>query len=130
MMTMEIWIKGVLSVLENIASIQYQKKTWFPSSPKYDNSFGEMICMLYDDMIFDRFIEKLQENQNLQEDVTKIACFRDELNCFVNKVPNNEDPLKIINDPEWISLTNEAKEICAILKKILLKKSYVNFISP
>lgn len=130
MMTRKIWIKNVLSVLNEIASIQYQKKVFFPSDYKYHTDFSEMICVLYSDMDFEGLIIQLQKNQNLGEDIAKIACFRDRLNRFFDKVPHNESPLKIINNSEWISLTEEAKGVCAILKNILLNKSYVNLISP
>jgi hypothetical protein len=108
MITRELWLANIVSVVQQMADINFQKKHWFGggniiSSPEGD--FGD----LFDDHFFDEFLESPMINLSAEQ---KIAgeIFRDKINDYFDKFSVIPEPDIIINDPEWYDVRKSAQD--------------------
>jgi hypothetical protein len=112
----EIWGNNVFNAIKDISDLDLQKLAWLGKHPVYISSFTEVIATLYDDFDFERYI-KYYESVKGKDKLYKLLI---ELNEMINKYKANGYEIeleykgteRILGDPQWIEITNKAKEIC------------------
>jgi hypothetical protein len=112
----EIWGNNVFNAIKDISDLDLQKLAWLCKHPVYISSFTEVIATLYDDFNFERYI-KYYESVKGKDKLYKLLI---ELNEMINKYKANGYEIeleykgteRILGDPQWIEITNKAKEIC------------------
>lgn len=103
----QIWEKNLLNAIKDFSDIDFQRRAWLGKDPQYISSFSEVICVLYDDNNFDRYIKYL-ESIRRDDDLKNLMS---ELDQIINEYEEAETDEFILTDPKWIEITNKAKEI-------------------
>lgn len=111
-----LWKENICNAIKDLANIEVQKLTWSGKHPKYISSFTETLSALYDDFDFERYIEYHKSTKG-EDEFYKIIS---ELNSLLNEYKKfgYEAELMaggyvvILNDVNWINITNKAKEVC------------------
>lgn len=112
-MDSELWRSQVLAVLERIADEDYQRLAWF-NRHREISSPGELICQLYDDHLFDDFVES--EGIGLLPDQRREARrFSELMTEFCEATPNKLDAHLVIDDPRWVKIREEARQLLRVL---------------
>lgn len=100
--------------IKEISDLDLQRKLWLNKNNDTGLifSYTELMNSLFDDLMFDDFVDNtiIRENWNLAF-VEKMNQLRSYLNDYQEK-QNDEE---IIKDPEWIKISQFAKEILDIL---------------
>lgn len=100
--------------IKEISDLDLQRKLWLNKNNDTGliSSYTELMNSLFDDLMFDDFVDNtiIRENWNLAF-VEKMNQLRSYLNDYQEK-QNDEE---IIKDPEWIKISQFAKEILDIL---------------
>jgi hypothetical protein len=99
-------------VLERISDETYQRLAWFHRSQEV-SSPDELINQLLDDFSFERFIEG-EETGFSHAQKAAARRFHALLMTFCEGTPLMLDPRKIIDDPRWAEIRNEAKELLRV----------------
>ena len=100
-------IRGRLTELSDLA---IQRKLWLNESNDTGriSSFNELMCSLFDDFHFDEFVDTYAVKNRFPGNlVTHLRSLRDALNQYKEK----DTDAAIINDPEWIKITGQAKDV-------------------
>ncbi|WP_243394854.1 hypothetical protein [Leptospira adleri] len=87
-----------------------QRKLWLNENNNTDlvSSYNEVICTLFDDYGFDRFIDHLASESGISSDIIlELSKLRNRLNSYVEKETDRE----ILDDPEWQNISEQAKVI-------------------
>lgn len=111
-----IWNRNIFNAIKDVSDIEMQKAAWLGKHPVYISSFTEVIATLYDDLDFERYIKYYESIQGKD----KLYKLFFDLNEMINKYksigyevelePNGAE--RIMNNPQWIEITNKAKEVC------------------
>lgn len=116
------WKSNIISAIEDLADRDYQKNVWLGKSKDQQSSFDEDIMMLYDSHCFnDDFwnINHLPNFNFTDSQIDELTLFKRQLDMFISKnkekIPKPTDK-EIINDHEWIAITESAKKILDSLK--------------
>jgi hypothetical protein len=115
MITRELWLANVVSAVQEIADINFQKNHWFGEG-NLIASPEEALCGLFDDFMLDKFLESPLINLSSEQ---KIAgeIFRDKINDYFDKFAVIPEPDIIINDPEWHDVRKSAQDFLNTLTK-------------
>ncbi len=112
-------IKNIYDNILEISDVDFQKRAWLNNSKSECSSFTEVMCRLFDDDEFDRFIDveinTLQFNSEL---VSQIKILRNMLNDYKEKSSDFE----IIEDPDWQCITIQAKDIITLWNEMKLPR--------
>ncbi len=103
-----IWKSNIRHLIKDISDIEYQKIAWFGLDKDIVDSPGEMYCALFDDLNFEIFLERSDEDIS--------DCQRKQGYKLIEKM-NSIDELYIdnvnlddfINSKEWEDVRKEAK---------------------
>ena len=118
--TLKNWKENVYNSLYDIADLEYQKILWKGLDSRYIFSFSEAISGLYDDCNFEEFIGDNWNNLELSDNLHSHLKDFDKLlsqyikNIVKEKQENNHvsrDDEDILYDPQWINISNIAKQI-------------------
>jgi hypothetical protein len=113
------WKDKIYSAIETLSDVTFQEEIWSGRSKKYFSSFEEDIMILNDDNCFKEefWVESHLSSFNLSETTLNLLRdFKSSLELYLKDYylkDNKPDYLDIINDPEWIKITNKAKVITA-----------------
>jgi hypothetical protein len=95
----ELWKSQLRAVLERIADENYPRLSWFNRHSEI-SSPDELICQLYDDHLFDDFIES--ESMSPSPDQKREARqFSKLMTEFGEATPDKLDARRVIDDPRW-----------------------------
>lgn len=102
--------KNIYSDILEISDIEFQKKVWFGLQANYVSSYAEVMCRLFDDHQYELFVKKYTYQLNY------ISSFREQLEILKNKLisfnkEENKSDIEIVNDIEWIKISQLAKSI-------------------
>lgn len=100
------WKIAVLGSVRKISDASYQEKSWLDSSTNI-SSPEEIYCELFDDFIFDDFLDGpdipiTNEQRLLGKNL------RDALNKYADSFDCMTAPQKVLNDLEWKRIQNLA----------------------
>lgn len=109
-MNMEQWLAKLLSLVNDVADEEYQKRVWIEGKGPEASSFDEDMCMIFDDYRLDEFIAECQEKGLYAGKIDKLELLRKALDKFIDKTKSREDPRKIISNPDWVKIREMAGE--------------------
>lgn len=120
MISKEIWLKNITDSIKEIASAEFQEKGWVKGEIHDYCSYVETMCGLFDDSLFDEFIDKWAKQFGLMdEQIQKLDQLRQAIRKFDKRFGGYEDPAIIIKDSEWLKIRQIAKEV---LKSLGMEK--------
>jgi hypothetical protein len=109
----EVWRANIKDVLEQIADEEFQRQAWFNKLENVMSSPVEVVCQLYDDYLFERFVE--DDKIGLSSDQRHAAReFAAMLSKFLGETPAL-DPHKLLADPRWATVRDEARTLVRLL---------------
>jgi hypothetical protein len=121
MMTWKVWFELVMRTLEHISNREIQKKAWVLRTCTTFTCYDELICWLYDDADFERFIEEAKKQSYLSKSaLNELVLFEKKLSEFL-KNPDKDDDAWLLKDPEWHEINLLAKKLLDTLKSELEK---------
>ncbi|MGK6353527.1 hypothetical protein [Parapedobacter sp. DT-150] len=112
---MEIITKNIYQDILEISDISLQIKLWLnkDNSTGMISSFVELMNRLFDDNDFDAFIDNGAKRSGISSDVIyEMRKLRDLLNGYKER----EDDEAIINDPKWLVIVQQAKNVISLWK--------------
>lgn len=112
MISKEIWLRNVTNGVKEIASAEFQEKGWVKGEIHDYCSYIDTMCGLFDDSLFDDFIDEQAKKFGLTDDqIQKLDQLRQAIRKFEKRYGGYEDPSIIIKDPEWLKIRQIAKEV-------------------
>ena len=100
--------KNIYEDIVELSDLTLQRKLWLNENNDTGliSSFEELYCRLFDDNDFEKFAESSAIKMGLnRKTITELKKLKDLLNRYEEK----ETPVKIIEDPEWHKITQQAK---------------------
>lgn len=113
-MNYKTWKEEILSILNDISDKGFQYTEWFDKNDSFAISADELICMLYDDNLFESFIEQEELHKNDKE---LLKNFNNKLNQFLDSQPTSLNDTEIFYSESWNEIREEAKTIVQLLRK-------------
>ena len=110
MIPKDIWIRNVVESLKQLASEEFQVKGWVENEIHDYCTFIETSCGFLMDDDIEGFLKHAKEFGFSEEQIKKIDKVRIEFERYSDEKSGYEDPLTIINDPEWHKIRSLAKE--------------------
>lgn len=111
MIEFNLWKSSIKDCLSEMSDLKYQHIVWLGHDPLIVSSFTELMCRLYDDFTFKDFIKIIPLKSFNPDLVKRLNDLDSKIESF-NKSPASEkDDITIINDPAWIDIANDAKDI-------------------
>jgi hypothetical protein len=109
---LERWINNVVEAARDIGDTDYQARNWFREDrPAWEHP-NEMICVLFDDSVFDDFLTDCAFSfSDRQQQSAQI--FSTTINRFLNETPQNLDPHGTFHDPRWEEVRITARAFVA-----------------
>lgn len=101
------WESNIAFAIKDMSDLEFQKTVWMGLDPKNVSSFGEILCVLYDDLCFDDYLEYLETNFGQD----KLYLLMKELDNMVSAYKPNLQDWQILRDPLWLMITEKAKEV-------------------
>lgn len=102
------WKINVFNAIKELSDIEVQKLSWNGKHPLMVSSLDEVINTLYDDFKFEDYLEYLKrkglENTSLY---SKMAELNKSVNAFLKEGQGNE----VLEDPEWLKITQLANGV-------------------
>ncbi len=106
----KIIIDAIYKRIIELSDLRMQRKLWLNENNNTGlvSSYNELICSLFDDLNFDIFVDDTAIKIGLSRStVLELNTLRNLLENYVEK----ESSEKIIVDPEWIKIVEQAKII-------------------
>lgn len=106
---------NICGVLQRIADENYQKLAWF-NRHEEQSSPDELINQLFGDYMFDDFIDSKDLNiSEITRDLSR--AFSLSLNRFCKQTPEFLDPQKVLDDPRWHRIREDAQALVKHLRE-------------
>ena len=106
-----VYLENIYHDLYELSNHDLQKKAWQGLEPNYVSSYGELMCRLFDDDLFDEFViticQKTAKNASLAE---KLITLQTKLNSYDD---SGKEDIDILNDPHWYVIIDIAQDIVA-----------------
>ena len=110
MIKIAFWKKEVLDLICHISDKSYQEVAWFGKDKKIVSSIEELYCRLYDDLLFETFLNSNEVQLNSKQKRLGKRLLM-ELNKFDRIFSENFiNPKIVINHPLWIEIREVAKQ--------------------
>ena len=106
-MNADQWRLGVISVVRNLSDRDFQASAWFGKS-ELISSPEELYCQLFDDFIFDDFIQSTEINLTIQQKQRALA-LKNRMEETAQHLDIRKDPKEIVDNPLWVEVRAEAK---------------------
>lgn len=107
-MNSSIWIKNIYSIIKEISDKEFQERVWIKGLGPEVSSYTETMSRLYDDFKFDFFLES-----NLGFSVLLRNQLKD-LNTKLNNYVDKDSDKEILEDQNWLEITECAKKIVSM----------------
>ncbi len=104
-------ILNIFMRLYEFSSIEYQKELWFTILPGYVSGSHELICELFDSWYIEEFSQTKANKWFMplgQKLLQKLILSTD---AFLETSAANLPDEELVESPEWIKLSNQAKEV-------------------
>lgn len=98
-MSPEKWRNNILHVVAQIASREYQQRSWFGIGTE-SSSPEELYCLLFDDFMYDEFLNSPAVGLTPTQKARGVE-LKEELDAYSELVGDYMDPAKVIDDPRW-----------------------------
>lgn len=108
MMKIEQWLEIVKPFIKEISDLDYQQKNWF-SDTEVLSSFNETICGLYDEALFEDFIESYSSVTS-KERAKKLAILNELLDSFIADLGEDAFTIKMLKSKQWLQIVNHSKD--------------------
>jgi hypothetical protein len=120
----EQWRSRWLSCLNELTSIELQKKSWVDKSNTNPHwSFVEFMCSYFDDLAIDNNYEYQLKQHWISETEFKTIQYWHELLDKYNSPTNNDYDVKVIlTDKKWLSIVEEGVRVKNELSKVISKE--------
>lgn len=126
MIKKNLWIRNILSCVQEIANRDYQERAWLRNEVYYPCSFEEMMCSLFDDCLIKEFMnEKADEfglsskqKTALSDLVNTLDKYGDNPEIYFLSPPLSIDESKVLVDPEWHKIQKMAQKVLDVFGKI------------
>jgi len=99
-------LKAVLRIIAHIADKKYQLRIWIQEKGPEVDDFNETVCNFFQDC--NGVVEEHEQYIITNKQHKKLKKFRDNFQAFADE---NDWPHLFIDTPEWIKITEEAKEV-------------------
>jgi hypothetical protein len=107
MMSPERWVANLIEAAVDIANREHQELRWLAPDAQAWERPEELICVLFDDCDFERFVDKFLPS--FSEDQRRAAfTLRDNLNRYCDETPKWLDPAEVLGDPRWGTIREDA----------------------
>jgi hypothetical protein len=107
-MTPERWLANLLEVSREISNQEKQESRWTAPDRYAWESPDEMLCWLFDDCVFELFLEQYVHTFSPKQ-TEAIFAFRDAMNRWNEANPGVTDPVKALHDPDWTIARSTAR---------------------
>ena len=109
MMNAGEWKSRIFELVKDISDADYQRRSWFGIGPEVDSP-DEMFCALFDDLMFDEFLER--HASTLSEAQLRAARrLQREMDEFAASTPGHLEAKAVIDDPRWGKIRDAAKSL-------------------
>ena len=100
MMSSSAWKSFVIEAVRDVADREFQERSWFNKSTTEVSSPDEVICTLFDDALFEEFLESDEIGLNdIQRQLgKKLAKAMSQYNCIID---TKLDAQAVFDDPTW-----------------------------
>jgi hypothetical protein len=118
MMEYDDWINSIVTVLEEFASQEFQKRVWLRGEGPEVSSYEEVVNRFFDDYAINELIDVEWRQAGLTEEVRKtLTTFRNTLEEFNELVPVLPHPKDILRNSKWPQVRKAAQDTLNELKK-------------
>jgi hypothetical protein len=97
--TPERWLSNLLDALGQIADKEHQERRWL-APDAYAWEHPEELINSVDDVVFEGFLERYTPTFSREQREAAFG-FRDALNDYCERTPQNLDPAATLADPRW-----------------------------
>ncbi len=110
-----LWRNNIKEAAQDIGSKEFQELAWFGKSDQISSPV-EVYCMLFDDFLFDDFLES--SDIGLSDEQKYLGNkLRDSLNTYSPPGSTLPPPEQMLDDPEWQKVRNIAREFVDSLEQ-------------
>ncbi|WP_223649856.1 hypothetical protein [Hymenobacter psoromatis] len=102
----EMWRVRWKSSIEELTSIEYQRKTWMDAAkPSVHYTYVEFMCCYFDDLIFGSDYKLLiQDKWVSKQEVAILSEWHNALDKYSAPLNDDYNDAAILNDPDWIRI--------------------------
>ena len=126
MIKKNLWIRNILSCVEEIADKDYQERAWLRYEVHKPCSLEEMMCSLFDDCFIEEFLNEKADEFGLSSEqktllsdlVNALDKYDENPEIYTPTVPSGIDESKVLIDPEWHRIQKIAQKVLFIFGKI------------
>ncbi len=113
-MKREPWHESLLESLAVLGDIQLQKRIWIDGDDAiFLESPTELICQVFDDCAF----HDLRKAGHVFSDEADTVL--EEISSLAKKIDLEQQPMGLLNDPDWLHVTGLAQKALAIVERVL-----------
>jgi hypothetical protein len=105
-MNKEAWSRQIRRAIEHVSDRQYQEETWFGGHDRI-SSPAELYCQLFDDALFEKFLEEHKSKFTTGQLETGLA-LKQKMEEY--QLADNSDPHQVIDDPGWDEIRSAAAD--------------------
>ncbi len=109
----KLWEKNIYNAVLDISDNSFQSEVWLGKNPNLVSSYEEVISVLFDDNDFVNYTE-YYKNIHGEDRLYKLFF---ELIQMINNYQNPGNDKLVLKDPNWIFITNKAKEVVRYFNK-------------
>ena len=102
------WFELIIQQIREISDKEFQKRVWVNADGPKVSSYSEVMCKLYDDYIFESYIEKYK-SEIPSSMLIKLKSLNNMLNDY--NISDSKTDAEIIEDLEWKKIIGLAKQI-------------------
>ncbi len=110
---MNIYVENIYNDIEELADLEMQRVIWLGKDPTRCSSYIEIMCRLYDDDKFTDFLAA-PEPYLKSNDPAVIELLK--LDQMLHQYKEKDTDEEIINDPEWVLISKQAKLVLELWK--------------
>ena len=111
----KIWKKNIINAINDLSNLELQKETWSGTHSEFCTSFSETIALLYDTFDFVEFIDYYKSKKGEDNLYKMFAHLNNLIELYTNigfeKEQKQNGYLEILNDNDWIVITNYAEKV-------------------
>jgi hypothetical protein len=107
-------IQNIYNDIMELADKKNQEKLWLSRSQSNISSYSELMCRLFDDNDFDDFLKTYALKIGLS---TKLLKELFDLQSKLNNYSGENNLSKILNDPKWNEIIQQAQLVVKLWKK-------------
>jgi len=113
------WDRQIALFVHEIADAKYQEEVWLGKKKTLQSSFTEAVCGLYDDFMFDLYVEELKNRNIDRQNLSHIENFKASLDDFLSSVNTiNVSDKAIIGHAKWREVREYAFNAAYVLDVI------------